>query len=251
MIKFTINISGEELPVSVEQHRRFRRCSMRVNDSGLRITVPLSYQEHEWREFIDKNRRWIYRTYSKHKTRKRRLPELKEGEKIPFRGNFYTCTGSDVEEVMFTDDKLLVPAPLLQVEQQEELQNKLLAIYLAAADELLSSLIKKWHPHLADNIKNIKLKEMRSRWGSCSSKGTIAMNWRLIMAPDEVFEYVFVHELCHIEIKAHNNSFWHSVEHHFPGATIWRRLLKKNNYMLMNFPFPVSAPRTLITKEIN
>lgn len=245
MKNFSLNISGEEIPVSVEEHKRFKRCSMRVNESGLKVTIPLYYQEKDWREFINKHRPWILRTYLEHKGNREKLPKLKRGEKIPFRGNFYTLTESSVAKINFSDAHLLVPPELLEESKADQLIEELFFLYIEEAEQLLMWLIKKWHSHLIGNIHTIKLKEMRSRWGSCSSNGTIAMNWRLVMAPDEVFEYVFVHELCHIEVQAHNRSFWYEVDKKFPGAEIWRRLLKKDNYRLMNFPFPVRSPKTL------
>ena len=251
MKKFNLNISGEDISVSVEQHKRFKRCSMRVNDSGLRVTVPMHYQEKEWRKFIDKHRPWIHRTYSKHKSAKENLPQLEPGAKIPLRGNFYTLTETSSDTMIFSDDTLLVPSDLLRNLSDGKLVEALMNIYINEAEQQLNNLISKWHSHLIDNISSIKLKEMRSRWGSCSSHGTIALNWRLIMAPDEVFEYVFVHELCHIEVKAHNRSFWYEVDQKFPGAELWRKLLKKNNYRLMNFPFPVSAPKTMLTTNLH
>ena len=247
MTQFTINISGEEIPVSIEQHQRFKRCSMRIRDGGLRVTVPLCYQEKKWREFIDQHRPWIRRTYATQKKQKERLPKLEIGAKIPLRGHFYTLTESSSGNMLFTDDALMVPPEFLLDVSDGQLVEALMDIYIYEAEKHLQHLITKWHSHLTDNIDSIKLKEMRSRWGSCSSNGTIALNWRLIMAPDEVFEYVFVHELCHIEVQAHNRSFWYEVDKKFPGAAIWRRLLKKNNYRLMNFPFPVTTVKTLKT----
>ena len=250
MKKFNLNISGEEIPVSVEQHKRFKRCSMRVNDHGLRVTVPLSYKEKYWIEFINQHRPWILRTYLKHKEKRDKLPILAVGENIPFRGNFYILTKSAVEKMQFSNNNLLVPSELLKEPSEEHLLEELLTLYIKSAEQLLMNLIEKWHSHLIGNIHTIRLKEMRSRWGSCSTNGTIALNWRLIMAPDEVFEYVFVHELCHIEVQAHNRSFWYEVDKKFPGAEIWRKLLKKNNYRLMNFPCPVSSPKTVSTVKL-
>jgi predicted metal-dependent hydrolase len=231
---------------------------MRINSSGLRVTVPLSYQEHEWRTFIDQHRSWIRRTFSKHQTAQDKLPKLEEGGKIPFRGNFYTITSSNaysgsstpIRNIMFIEELAVVPSSLLNSESADLFLTQLVNLYISEAEKLLRTLIDKWSNHLCENIHTIRLKEMKSRWGSCSSKGTIAINWRLIMMPDEVFEYVFVHELCHIEVKAHNSKFWQHVEHKFPGAVIWRRLLKKNNYMLMNFPFQVTSSKNLITVTI-
>ena len=218
---------------------------MRITDNGVRVTVPFVCFEKEWKGFINKHRRWIHRTYSKHKTRLEKLPKLEAGGKIPLKGNFYTLKGIDFREAVFSGDSFLVPYSLL--EDEDKLIEALLVIYLNEAELLIKSFIDRHKKYLSGKVTAVKLKEMKSRWGSCSSKGNISLNWRLIMAPEEVFEYVFIHEVCHVETKAHNRKFWHSVESRFPGAVIWRKMLRKNNHMLMNFPFPVGNPRTFLT----
>ncbi len=250
MTNFNLNIYGLDIPVTVEKHQKFRRCSMRITDHGLRVTVPSVCFEREWKGFIDKHRRWIHRTYSKNKTRADKIPRLKEGSKIPFKGNFYTVKSDDSGELGFSEDAFLVPSSLLHTDSLDQLQAKLVNIYLAEAETLIENFIARWKDNLKNEVASIKLKEMRSRWGSCSAKGNIALNWRLIMAPEEVFEYVFIHELCHLETKGHNRKFWYSVESRLPGAIILRKLLRKNNYMLMNFPFSVGNPRTLLTVDL-
>ena len=244
MHNYNLNISDLEIPVTVEKHRRFRRCSMRITDNGLRVTVPSVCFEKEWKGFINKHRRWIHRTYSKHKIKIERLPKLEIGGKIPLKGNFYTVKGIDFRDAVFSGDSFLVPNELF--EDREKLIENLLQLYLDEAQSLLEVFIERWKKYLNGEISAIKLKEMRSRWGSCSAKGNIALNWRLIMAPEEVFEYVFIHELCHIDTKAHNRKFWLDVDSRLPGAIIWRKLLRKNNHMLMNFPFQAGNPKTYI-----
>lgn len=245
---FNLNISGNDIPVTVEKHRKFRRCSMRITDHGLRVTVPPAYSEKEYKGFINKHRRWINKTYSKHKTRQKSLPKLEPGEKIPYKGSFLTLKPSDSREPVFSDDSFLVPYDLL--ENKENLCNSLLGIYLDEAGSLIKNFIEKWQCHFNGEVNTVKLKDMKSRWGSCSAKGNISLNWRLIMAAEQVFEYVFIHELCHLETKGHNRRFWLDVESRMPEAVIWRKLLRKNNHMLMNFPFPVGNPRTLLTIQV-
>jgi predicted metal-dependent hydrolase len=86
---------------------------------------------------------------------------------------------------------------------------------------------------------------MKTRWGSCSSKGTIAVNWRLIMAPDSVFEYVFIHEISHIEIKSHDKKFWDAVRKQIPDADKQRRILRNATRRLLSFPEKPAESRTI------
>ncbi len=63
----------------------------------------------------------------------------------------------------------------------------------------------------------ITLRDQRSRWGSCSSKGTLSFNWRLVLAPHDVLDYVVVHEVCHLVELNHGPAFWRLVESRRPG----------------------------------
>lgn len=80
-------------------------------------------------------------------------------------------------------------------------------------------------------FKKIRIGNQRTRWGSCSSKGTISYNWRLILMPEPIVDYVVVHELCHLLEMNHSDRFWGLVESIMPNYAERRAWLKKNgNY---------------------
>ena len=68
--------------------------------------------------------------------------------------------------------------------------------------------------------RRIRIGGQRTLWGSCSARGTLSFNWRLVLAPHDVLDYVVVHELCHLHVPNHSRQFWALVERHRPG---WRR----------------------------
>ena len=118
----------------------------------------------------------------------------------------------------------------------EILANHLLEIYLQDIKIVLKGFLDKWRKELTGKVSKINIKELSSRWGSCSSTGTISLNWRLIMAPDDVFEYVFIHEIAHLRVKGHNREFWDVVAAKCDNYQAKRRYLKDNTFLLMNFP---------------
>lgn len=78
----------------------------------------------------------------------------------------------------------------------------------------------------------ISIRDQKTRWGSCSSKGNLSFNWRLILAPSEILDYVVVHELCHLTYMNHSKDFWNMVASIIPDYKIRRKWLKENGYTL-------------------
>lgn len=81
---------------------------------------------------------------------------------------------------------------------------------------------------LGVTYSKIRIGNQRTRWGSCSSKGTISYNWKLILMPEEVRDYVVLHELCHLLEMNHSSRFWKIVEETMPNYKEYRRWLKEN-----------------------
>ena len=89
-----------------------------------------------------------------------------------------------------------------------------------AVRELIAMLIDEEAPELGVEPKRIQIRDQRSRWGSCSTTGTLSFNWRLVLAPVEVLDYVVVHELCHMREANHSRRFWKLVEARRPD---WKK----------------------------
>lgn len=96
----------------------------------------------------------------------------------------------------------------------------------------LESTISKYNVNSQFCYKRLAIKDNRTNWGSCSAKGNLNFNWRLIFAPRGVFEYVVVHELCHLLEHNHSNKFWQLVEFYYPDYKIQRDWLKTNGHKL-------------------
>ena len=89
----------------------------------------------------------------------------------------------------------------------------------------------------------IALRDQRSRWGSCSSKGTLSFNWRLVLAPHDVLDYVVVHEICHLVELNHGPRFWQLVAKRRPNYRDSKRWLDEHGWEILAYrpPAPVAA----------
>jgi predicted metal-dependent hydrolase len=104
-----------------------------------------------------------------------------------------------------------------------------------AIRELVTMVIDDEAPELGVRPQRIQIRDQRSRWGSCSTRGTLSFNWRLVLAPFEVLDYVVVHELCHLREPNHSRRFWSLVEERRPGWRAHRDWLHEHGPELLAF----------------
>jgi predicted metal-dependent hydrolase len=105
----------------------------------------------------------------------------------------------------------------------------LMAWYKRQARTLLEERVRVHAARLGYLPGQVRISSARTRWGSCSSSGTLSFTWRLVMAPLAAIDYVVVHELVHLSIKNHSQAFWKRVAEAYPGWAAARQWLKQNS----------------------
>ncbi len=103
------------------------------------------------------------------------------------------------------------------------------------ARELVSALAEKEAERLGVAYRRIRIGGQRTLWGSCSPCGTLSFNWRLVLAPAGVLDYVVVHELCHLRVPNHSRRFWGLVEERRPHWREQRAWLREHGPELLAF----------------
>jgi predicted metal-dependent hydrolase len=93
---------------------------------------------------------------------------------------------------------------------------------------------------LGVRYRRLALRDQRSRWGSCSSKGTLSFNWRLVLAPHDVLDYVVVHEVCHLVEHNHGRAFWRLLERRRPGYREQKAWLAAYGWELLAYRPPLA-----------
>ena len=86
---------------------------------------------------------------------------------------------------------------------------------------------------LGTSYSALTIRNQKTRWGSCSSTGAMSFNWRLLLAPEEILDYVVWHEACHLLVLDHSPSFWALVERHVPHYAEPRRWLRRHGQTLV------------------
>uniref|UniRef100_UPI004056E508 M48 family metallopeptidase n=1 Tax=Acetatifactor sp. TaxID=1872090 RepID=UPI004056E508 len=100
--------------------------------------------------------------------------------------------------------------------------------YRNSARNLFTARVAYYHKLTGGNYTSITIRDQKSRWGSCSSKGTLSFNYRLIFAPPKVLDYVVVHELCHLTHMNHSKDFWNMVGQIMPEYKEYKTWLREH-----------------------
>lgn len=212
------------ITVTLRRSGRARRLSLRVSqlDGRVTLTLPSHAGEDEGLSFLREKEDWI-------RTHLDRRPEdtpVGAGTMLPFRGQMLPIVQAQIKRVCVQDAQLLLP-------RKTRHPGAAIAAFLKlAARDYLAARSDHHAAALGRGYQRLVLRDTRSRWGSCSSRGALMYSWRLIMAPDAVSDYVAAHEVAHLEEMNHSPAFWAVVARLCPDYQAPRRWLRENGSML-------------------
>ena len=226
----TLTIGTDSVPVVFVRNPRARRYILRV-DAGttVRVTVPARGSQAEAWHFLRRNTAWIQRRIAQHWAQPQPPPAVwGAGTPVLFRGlpaQLSIITHPSHQLVEFADQRLTVGSNVDIRRAVERHLWDLARPELAARTAELA--IKQ-----SLKIERVTVRNQRSRWGSCSRRGTISLNWRLIQAPAPVRDYVILHELMHRHEPNHSDRFWARVAAVCPDYAVAERWLKQHRPLL-------------------
>lgn len=196
-------MDGQLWPVEIARHRRARRYVLRMRDDGtLRLTVPRGASIAGGLRFAERQRDWIRREHARQTERAR---DWDTGTLVWFRGERISLTLTS-SVVVCGDERIAIGRTRRDLRVTVETHLRALATRELTARCLeLSQRVKI-------PIARVSVRNQRSRWGACSAKGVITLNWRLIQMPPSVSDYVIFHELSHVNHPNHSRRFWRAVE---------------------------------------
>ena len=195
---YEININGLTIPYTLIKSSRRRSISIQIGTAGqMTVRCPYFATGKMVERFLYEKQAWI----CKHYTDMIRKAEEADADDLqsPIRAN---------------EDPALV--------------NK----HKKYARKIFEARVAYFHQFTRGNFTSITIRDQKTRWGSCSGRGTLSFNWRLILAPPEILDYVVVHELCHLTHMNHSREFWDLVGSVIPDYKVRRKWLKENGHTL-------------------
>lgn len=223
-------VGGRAVTLVLVRHPRARRYILRLRADGVaRVTIPRGGSEREARQFAVRHEAWIERQLLKHSLRVERGTAWRAGTEVLFRGETVKLADEDTGEgrvALLGDQRVRVP------EAAEDLRPAVTRhLWQLARQELPPRVFELAAQHQL-LVRRVTVRNQRSRWGSCSPRGVISLNWRLVQAPAFVRDYLIVHELMHLRQMNHSPRFWSEVERACPDYGAAEKWLRGHAYLL-------------------
>ncbi|HDZ16440.1 MAG TPA: M48 family peptidase [Methylophaga aminisulfidivorans] len=231
MTKTTTSLQLDDISISVIRSKKRKTMALQIRDDQVLLRIPARLPMALANRFIQEKKHWIQQT----------LANKTPSEKKQF---------TNGELFRFLDQKL--PLNIIFAKRNKVyLENQTLIVETKVSEPSylqLSKWITNWYrqhanEYLADRFaliskqldfspNSLTIKSYKARWGSCAINGAIQLNWKLIMAPVDIIDYVIIHELCHLQHHNHSSQFWGLVTHFYPDYQQARTWLKKHGHTL-------------------
>lgn len=214
-----LEFQGQEVEVKRKAYQK--RLSLSVYPNGkIRVSANKTLPNREILKFLKKNESWVEKSIAESSELKKKYPTKKfqSGETYSYLGGDYQLQilqGKKVE-LKFKGDKIYFYTPVSEEDFTPEIREKYFRsfkkVYKKVAEKIMGDRIQFYAQKMHLRPKAVKFRGQKTIWGSCSPDNTISLNYKLIVAPIQVVDYVLIHELAHIRHKNHSKSFWALVE---------------------------------------
>lgn len=206
-----------------------KSLSLEIRSTGeVIVKAPLHVSDKTIQAFLHEKEEWLVQNIAVVRARMPQKKMYQEGEIFYFLGKPYSLVYTDELVIHLTEDKLLLPKVML-FRAQKELTNW----YLHQAKETISKRVAFHAEKMQTAYTKLLFSDTKSKWGTCFPDNSLQFNWRLIMAPLIVLDYVVIHELAHTTEKNHGDVFWRKVRLYTPAYRQHRKWLEENAQLLV------------------
>jgi predicted metal-dependent hydrolase len=213
------------IPYTVRRSARARRVRVNVHaHTGVEVVLPQRAPERAAAAAVSELRPWIERRLQEARDVLERLAD--RAGTVPYLDASLELVAQPGRERVHRDgERLLVPVgdPRPALER----------FYRRAARAEIAPRLDRAAGAVGSSYSGLDIRAQRTRWASCSANGRMSFNWRLLLAPERVLEYVVWHEVCHLQILDHSARFWALVAGHWPGYREDREWLRRHGATLV------------------
>ena len=225
-------VDGRNIDVIYQRNERARRYRLYLDRHGRpRVTIPRRGSRREAERFLEKHTAWLAERLRRFATLPGRHARWSAGTEIFFRGQLTALEiAPEGEHWVVRLGPEIFPAPALPEGQATDVRRAVeLHLQELARAELPPRVLELAALH-ASPVRRITIRSQATRWGSCSHRGTLSLNWRLVQTPVEVRDYIILHELMHLREMNHSRRFWACVASVCPGFKASELWLRKHDF---------------------
>lgn len=238
MIQFTLG--SHELEI-IKTTRR-GSIGLKVEPNRIALMVPKQLADAAITAFVESEQGWLLQQIQEQQSQMPKQLVMKSGhelllfgEKVMFKEDHHT----PVKKMNLVYDETCITVFCKQSRalknERHHIYRHLVDFYHQQLNPYLLAQVAEWEKRIGVQTQSVQIKNYRSRWGSCYSDGRIQFNWKLVMSPKAVIDYVVVHELCHLIHANHSSDFWGLVAKHCPDYETHKAWLKENGAALIAF----------------
>jgi predicted metal-dependent hydrolase len=213
----------------VRQSQRARRARIVIEGGGVEVVVPLGFALRKVEPFVEEKRPWIERTLRRMRESEAELPPARivDGGEVPFLGERLALRVREGRaRVTRRGGVLEVSAP------RGTAPDALERWYRRRARVEVSARLDAAVARAGTSYRSLQIRGQRSRWASCSAEGAMSFNWKLLLAPAAILDYVVEHEVAHLEVHDHSQRFWRLVGERCPDWREHEAWLRRHGHAL-------------------
>jgi predicted metal-dependent hydrolase len=224
-----LEIGEHSLELVIQSHKRAKRLRMRCDPylKKVYLTCPVYARPKDINKFFEISQDWLLQQLQNSVSR----TEFKHGATIPILGVQYLIQhqASRATQIRLDDTILHVAGDESRIGAmiQKWLRFHALGVLKDKSHEMAQKIGK--------SVNNVKVRELKSLWGSCAADGSLTYSWRLVMAPAFVLDYICAHEVSHLKERNHGPRFWALVEEICPDYKTAKAWLRKEGKALFRY----------------
>ncbi len=232
-LTYTTVVQGRPLTYRVTMSPRARTWRLTIHpDSGLTIVLPVR-SKIDLARLLDSRSAWIFRHLDRLASSPVPAPPppLRHGAILRYLGDLFRlelAAGATAPEIDEAAGVLRAPDA-----DHRSLRATIEAWYRRRAEGVFADRLRMINDRLGYRFQRVTIRDQKTRWGSCSARGNLAFNWRLVMAPIEIVDYVVAHELVHLIELSHSRAFWRRVAAIDPAYLVHREWLRDHGPRLV------------------